>query len=94
MSSLLDAGVLGVDGLAPGGGIFFVDELRDWNLGEIGIAHEVGAVKKGAAKGFGGEVDGLGRAVAEFREIEALENIEDFDEAAPPEEGGGALMMS
>ena len=69
-----------VDGVAPGGGVFLVDELRDGNFGEVGIAHEVGAIIEGAAKGFGFEVNGLGGAVAGFREVEAFEDIEDFDE--------------
>src|SRR5258708_6880950 len=69
-----------IDGVAPCGGVLFVDELRDGNFGEIGIAHEVGAIVENAAEGFGFEVDGLGGAVAQFREVEAFKDIEDFDE--------------
>ena len=50
------------------------------NFGEVGIAHKFGAIVEGAAEGFGFEVDGVGGAVAEFREVEAFEDIEDFDE--------------
>ena len=74
------AGVGGIDGGTPGLGVFLVDELGDGNFGEVGIAHEVGAIEIGAAEGFGGEVNGLGGAVAEFGEVEAFENVEDFDE--------------
>ena len=77
---LAHAGVVGIDGVAPGGGVLLVDELRDGNFGEVGIAHEVGAIVEGAAERFGFEVDGVGGAVAQFREIEAFQDIENFDE--------------
>src|SRR5260370_22069607 len=77
---LAHTGVIGVDGVAPCGGIFFVDELRDGNFGVVGIAHEVGAIVEGATEGLGFEGDGLGGAVAELHEVEAFKNIEDFDE--------------
>ena len=76
---LAHAGVVGIDGGAPGGGIFLVDELRYRDVGEIGVAQEVGAIEEGAAESLGGEVDRLGRTIAGFGEVEALENIEDFD---------------
>src|ERR1700686_3004088 len=74
------AGMVEVDGVTPGGSVLFIDELRDRNFGEVRITHEIGAVVEGAAERFGFEVDGVGGAVAEFREVEAFENIEDFDE--------------
>jgi hypothetical protein len=55
-----------VDGVAPGGGVLLVDKLGYGNLGEVGIAHEIGAVIEGATKGFGFKMDGVGGAVAEL----------------------------
>ena len=49
------------DGLAPGVAVALVDQLRDRNLGEIGIAQELGAIEERALVGLGGEVDALGR---------------------------------
>ena len=61
-----------VNGVAPGGGILLVDELGYGNFGEVGIAHEIGAVIEGATKRFGFEVDGIGGAVAELRKVVAF----------------------
>src|SRR5208282_1041541 len=74
------AGVVEVDGVAPGGSVFLIDELGHRNFRVVGIAEEIGTIVKGAAKGFGFEVNGGGRAVAEFREVVAFEDVEDFDE--------------
>src|SRR6266446_2598199 len=41
-------GMVEIDGVPPCGGVLFVDQLRDRNFGEIGIAHEVGAIVGGA----------------------------------------------
>src|ERR1700691_5533633 len=73
-------GMVLVDGVAPCRSIFFVDELSNGNFREVRIAHKFGAVVKSAAERFDFEVDGVGGTVAKFREIEAFENVEDFDQ--------------
>ena len=44
------AGVRRVDRFPPGRGVALVDQLRDRNLGEVGIAQKFGAIEEGAAK--------------------------------------------
>src|ERR1700676_274334 len=74
------AGMVEINGVAPCGSVLLVDELRDRNFGEIGIAHKVGAIVESASERFDFEVDAAGGAVAELSEVEAFEDIENFDE--------------
>ena len=74
-------GILGEDGVAPGGGVGGVGELGGGDGGEVGVAHVVRAVHVGAAEGFNDEVDLGGGAVgADAGEVVGGEDVEDFDE--------------
>ena len=73
-------GVAGINCGAPGFGIFFIGELRDGQLREIGVAEKFSAVEKSAAEGFGGQVDGFRGAAAGFRQIVTFQNVQRFDE--------------
>ena len=69
---LADARAIRIDGLAPGAGIIFVDQLCDGNFGEVGIAHEVGAIHEGAAISLNGQVHRFSRIGAQRSQIEFL----------------------
>ena len=74
-------GLEGVDGFTPGVGVVGLRHFGEREVGEVGVAEVVGAIHVGAAKGFGEEVDLVGAAVgAEFGEVVATEDVEDFDE--------------
>ena len=60
----------------PGRGVFLAGQLGDGNVVVVGIAEVVGAVHVGAAKSFGDQVHRCRRAVAEFGQIVAFEDIE------------------
>src|ERR1700752_2827697 len=66
----------GADRFAPGRGISFVDQLRDWDLRKIGVAQEFGAIEERSAEGLYREVNRLRRAALHLRQIVALENVE------------------
>src|SRR5580700_9078788 len=74
------ARVVRIDGFAPGGGVLFINKLRHRHFCEVGIAHEVGAIVEGAAERFDCKMNGIAGTIAKFREIEAFQNIEYFDE--------------
>ncbi len=74
-------GLLGVDGGAPGCGVFGIRHLLEGEIVEIGVAEVVRTIHVGSAEGFGDDVDLGGAAVGtQFREIVAGEDVEDFDE--------------
>src|SRR5580698_2819011 len=77
---LADARMTCIDGVAPSSGIFLINELSDRNFGEIGITHEVGTIVKCAPESFGLEMNVLSGTVAVFREVEAFQNVQDFNQ--------------
>ena len=82
-----ECGPGGVDGGAPGGGIFAAGHLLEGLRGEVGIAEVVGAIHIGAAEGLGDEVDlgggavwGCGSGGTQLREVIGGEDVEDLDQ--------------
>ena len=70
-----------VDRLAPGVAVSLVDELRNRDLGEIGIAEKLGAIEKCALERLGRQMNALGRAVALLGQIVAFQNVEHLDQS-------------
>ena len=83
MQILADAGMCGIDGLTPSGGVALVNQLCNRNFGEVGIAEELGAVVERAAESFGGEMDCLGGTVPGLGQVVAFENVENFEKRDP-----------
>src|SRR5437763_1615270 len=67
--------MVGIDRLAPSLSVTFIDQLRHWDLCEVGIAEKLRAIVKGPAKSFHHQVNRLRGAIAEFGEVKPLQNI-------------------
>src|SRR5579859_3573346 len=74
------AGAPWVDGLAPCLGVFLVNELRDGDLCEVGVAKEIGAVEHSATEGLRGQMNGGGGTVASAVKVEAFQDVQRLDE--------------
>ena len=101
--SLLGVGLAGSMEAAPGCGVFRVGHLLQGERVEVGVAEVVAAIHVGAAEGFGDDVDLRGAAVGsrrrqgldDGREVVRRERMLRIStRTMPPEEGGGAVMMS
>src|SRR4029077_14547802 len=78
-----DAGTCGIDGLTPSRCVALVNQLCNWNFGEVRIAKGLRAVVERAAERFGGEMDCLGGTVPGLGQVIAFENVKNFEKRDP-----------